>query len=107
MCVCDFTVLKTPHFQEMAENSCFSKHMYKMLTYKLLIERKNSFPNVLIDGMNVELRGLDLALELGQTLNPTPSLLWKWRLSEVRELSVEFTCPTRRGYRCHMPVHRG
>lgn len=42
-----------------------------MLTYKLLIERKNSFPNILINGMNVELRGLDLALELGQTLSPT------------------------------------
>ena len=24
-CVCDFTVLKTPLFQEMAENGCFSK----------------------------------------------------------------------------------
>lgn len=43
-----------------------------MLTYKLLIERKNSSPNILINGMNVELRGLlDLALELGQTLSPT------------------------------------
>ena len=81
--------------------------MYKMLTYKLLIERKNSFPNTLINGRNVELRGLDLALELGQTLNPIPSLLRKWRLSEVWELSVEFSCPTRRGYRCHMPVHCG
>ena len=44
--------------------------------------------------MNVELRELDLALELGQTLNPTPSLLRKWRLSEVLELSAESTCST-------------